>query len=131
MLFVLFHAGCGPTVYFVKPPDWQSIRARDSTIAHFRPALQGKKFCLDPGHGPGVEDRRGPAGDVYEPEVNFRVALMLKRYLERAGASVILTRKATTNPSLEERKTIARQSQADFFISIHHNAAGNPFTNYT
>ena len=118
-------------MYFVKPPDWQSIRARDSTIAHFRPVLQGKNFCLDPGHGPGVEDRRGPAGDVYEPDVNFRVALMLKRYLERAGANVVLTRTATTNPTLQERKEIAQQAQADFFISIHHNAANNRFTNYT
>ncbi len=131
ILLVLLQAGCGPTVYFVKPPDWQGLRARDSTIAHFRPAIRGKTFCLDPGHGPGVENRQGPAGDVYEPEVNFRVALMLKRYLERAGANVVLTRTAKTNPPLEKRKAIARQARADFFISIHHNAAGNLFTNYT
>jgi len=52
----------------------------------------GKKIFLDPGHGGEDRKNKNNTGDVVEADVNLRVALNLKKYLETAGAIVILSR---------------------------------------
>lgn len=96
-------------------------------------------IVLDPGHGGDAHlpnYKRGPTG-VREAEINFRVALLLKRLLDDAGAKVILTRTGDYDLGLDARAEIANTAPrpdggvgADVFISIHHNAAG-PDANYT
>lgn len=105
-------------------------------------------IVLDPGHG-GLADRagykRGPTG-VREAEMNLRVGLLLKELLQQAGATVILTRESETSEAADDRlgDTHARRAAvantvrrpdggtgADLFISLHHNAASNPDSNYT
>lgn len=101
--------------------------------------LKGWVIVLDPGHGGDAhlpDYKRGPTG-VREAEINFRVAVLLKRLLDDAGARVILTRTGDYDLGLDERAAIANTAPrpdggtgADLFLSIHHNAAG-PDANYT
>lgn len=109
--------------------------------------LAGKVVVLDPGHG-GKADvagyKRGPTG-VREAEMNLRVAKLLRRLLEDAGATVLLTREGETSAAADDRlpdtharrAAIANEAQrpdggvgADLFLSLHHNAAGSPEANY-
>jgi N-acetylmuramoyl-L-alanine amidase len=96
--------------------------------------LKGVKICLDPGHGgqghiPGY--KRGPTG-LREAEINLKVAFYLKKMLEQAEATVIMTRIDDSYISLPERSQIANENQVDFFISLHHNGIdNNPEINYT
>lgn len=102
--------------------------------------LKNWVIVLDPGHGgdahiPGF--KKGPTG-VREAEMNFRVAILLKRLLEDAGAIVLLTRDGDYDLSLTERANVANNAPrpdggvgADLFISLHHNAADRPTANYT
>ncbi len=96
--------------------------------------LKGFKICLDPGHGgqghiPGY--KRGPTG-LREAEINLKVANYLKKMLEQAEATVIMTRVDDSYISLADRSQIANENHADFFISLHHNGIdNNPEINYT
>ena len=96
--------------------------------------LKGFIICLDPGHGgqAHVPDyKRGPTG-LREAEVNLQVALYLREMLQNAGATVIMTRVDDSYVSLPIRSQIANESNADFFISLHHNGLDdNPKVNYT
>ena len=95
--------------------------------------LKGFKICLDPGHGgqKHISDyKRGPTG-VREADVNLQVALHLQNILQEVGAIVIMTRVDDSYVSLTTRSQIANESDADFFISLHHNGIDNPETNYT
>lgn len=103
--------------------------------------LSGLVLCLDPGHG-----GRNPANDrlvvpdpgveFWESESNFQKALLLKELLEARGATVYLTRYTndypddTDEPSLSARVAFANSVGADWFHSIHSNAA-NAVANYT
>ena len=96
--------------------------------------LKGFKICLDPGHGGQAHVpnyKRGPTG-VREAEVNLKVALHLRDMLQNVGATVVMTRVDDAYVSLAKRSQIANESNADFFISLHHNGIDNsPETNYT
>ncbi len=130
-LLALAFSACGPTVYYVQPPDWKDAFKRDSAIASFREVLKTKTVFIDPGHG--GEDRAGvgPAEDVVEADVNLRVGMALRDYLKQAGANVIMSRETDKTVPLESRAQQANANNADLLVSIHHNAADNPFTNYT
>lgn len=102
--------------------------------------LEDWVIVLDPGHGgdahrPGY--KRGPTG-VREAQINWRVGVLLERLLSEAGVHVVMTRTGDMDVSLAERAEIANTVEhpdggigADLFISLHHNATGNPETNYT
>ncbi len=116
------------------PPDWKETDVRQKTIADYSKYISGKKLFLDPGHG--GEDRRNTnkKGDVVEADVNLRVAMNLKKYLEQAGATVFISREIDKTVDLGYRSELSNKSGADLFISIHHNAPGKAediSTNYT
>ena len=116
------------------PPDWKDVTLREKTITDYSKYLSGRKIFLDPGHG--GEDRRNKNknGSVIEADVNLRVALNLKKYLEEAGAQVFISREEDKTVALALRSELANQSGAEMFISIHHNApskAEDDYTNYT
>jgi len=109
--------------------------------------LDGMVVVLDPGHG-GKADvegyKRGPTG-VREAEMNLRIAKLLRALLEDAGVTVTLTREDETSEAADDRRrdTHRRRAEianrhprpdggvgADLFISLHHNAVGNPTTNW-
>lgn len=122
-------------------------RAPISTYATARKPLEGVRICIDPGHG-GQEKwdkilytggTRGVVTGQTESDVNLRVALILRHYLEAAGADVIMTRTTddrctncgTKQDELDYRPNLANSTGSDLFISIHHNEANDPTTNYT
>lgn len=139
LIIIYIFVGCGPTpdcnnIYYVKPSDWRSKENRDSTIKYYGKFYNGWKIFIDPGHG--GEDRRnqGPKKQAIEADLNLYIGLILRDYLEQAGATVFMSRDIDKSVGLEERSRMANQSGADIFISIHHNApgkSGDIYTNFT
>ncbi|MBP7088489.1 MAG: N-acetylmuramoyl-L-alanine amidase [Candidatus Omnitrophica bacterium] len=87
----------------------------------FRPTFKIKTIIIDPGHGgkdPGAISRDG----LMEKTVNLAISRYLKQELEKYGFKVILTRSKDTFISLKGRVDIAKQNNADLFISIHANS---------
>jgi len=130
---VLIEKPCECTKYEI-PPDWKDESKREEKIKSFSNVLSGIKFFIDPGHG--GKDRHGKSkdGSVIEADVNLRVALNLKNYLEKAGCTVFISRTEDSTVDLRYRSELANKSGADFFVSIHHNAPGNAddtWTNFT
>jgi len=128
MTFLL--AGCAGAK--LKLRDWTELPKAQYTIPPFAKNLAAYKIALDPGHGgmshlPGY--KRSPTGKE-ESVMNINVAFFLKEFLEQVGARVIMTRIDDRFISLRERNQIASAAGCDFMISLHHNAADNPQTNY-
>ncbi len=118
---------------------WSRQAPPEFPIPPYAEHLRGVKITLDPGHGgrgdiPGY--KRGPTG-LREAEVNLRVAMFLRDFLREVGAEVTLTRDSDrylhkeNSHDLRARAEVANRASADLFISIHHNAAGNPKANYS
>ncbi|MFH0772661.1 MAG: N-acetylmuramoyl-L-alanine amidase [Candidatus Omnitrophota bacterium] len=81
-----------------------------------------KKIVIDPGHGgndPGAIGRNG----LKEKEVVLDIAKRLRDELDNRGMEVILTRDRDEFISLKRRAEMANLNDADFFISVHANAA--------
>jgi N-acetylmuramoyl-L-alanine amidase len=134
---ILFVAGCTTVVqniYYVKPFDWHPEQIQDSTINFYSNYYKGFTIFIDPGHGGTDRKNKGPKGLAIEADVNLKVGLYLRNYLQRAGAKVIMSRDFDTLITLDDRSKMANESGADIFISIHHNTpgrAGDVYTNYT
>ena len=91
-----------------------------------------KIIVIDAGHGgndPGAVSKTG----ILEKEINLKIALYLREYLEQSGSIVILTRDKDTGlyssnssnkkrEDLKNRKNIVRESNADLFLTIHLNS---------
>ena len=80
-----------------------------------------QKIIIDAGHGganPGAtyEGRK-------ESDDALRLALAVGEILAEDGFDVVYTRTDDTTQSVGEKASIANQSGADLFISIHRNAA--------
>lgn len=121
-------------LYYEVPRELKDDYLRVETITKYKNYLVGKTIFIDPGHG--GEDRRNKSltGAIVEADVNLKVALMLKDFLEEAGARVIMSRYGDDTVPLENRAYMANESDADVFISIHHNASANKqdyWTDYT
>lgn len=91
-----------------RPPDVDATRP-----------LAGRIIAVDAGHPP--VGSTGPTG-LYEADATLAVAKVLKPMLERAGATVVMTRTETGPVALGERPIIARRADADALVSIHLNA---------
>jgi N-acetylmuramoyl-L-alanine amidase len=94
-----------------------------------RRPLAGRTIVLDPGHPP--VGARGPSG-LWEPVATLAVAQRAKTLLERAGATVLLTRTDSLPVDLFPRTRFAEEHDADVLVSIHANALPdgvNPFVN--
>lgn len=79
------------------------------------------KVVVDPGHGGSDPGAIGING-LYEKNVNTDISLRLQEMLLRNGYDVIMTRDTDRSLSLQERVDIARNANADIFVSIHANA---------
>jgi N-acetylmuramoyl-L-alanine amidase len=94
--------------------------------------LRGRTIVVDPGHGGTAATdsyRVGPGGER-EEWIDLRVAFILRDLLVARGARVILTRSDDTDVPLKARADLARDSSADAFVSIHHNATADPSVNF-
>lgn len=85
------------------------------------------KICLDAGHY-GKYNRSPAVKTYYESEMNWKLHLLLEKYLQEAGFTVVKTR---TDPAKDMALT-ARGKKAkgcDQFISIHSNAVSGGVMN--
>lgn len=84
------------------------------------------RIVVDAGHGGwdlGTVGRRG----LLEKDLVLEIAQRLGKLLEsRLGADVILTRNDDNYIPLDERASMANQSQADLFVSVHANYSDLP-----
>ena len=95
--------------------------------------LQGARIVIDAGHSPKrippYDGTIGPTGYL-EYEGTLALANDLKPLLEKAGATVLLTRVGENQMSLQNRYDYALVQQAHLFVSLHYNAlpeGSNPF----
>ena len=119
---------------YEKPKDWENPETHERTIKKYSRYLAEKKIFIDPGHGGKDKRNKSRSGKVIEAEVNLRVALYLKEYLEAAGAIVFMSREKDETVDLKERSEMANEIGVDIFISVHHNSPGsaeNDWTDYT
>jgi N-acetylmuramoyl-L-alanine amidase len=108
---------------------WQGSTA---VLSHFE---KGHIVMLDPGHGgydPGAITKQG----VYEKAINLQIAQKVKEMLDPSGIEVFLTREEdidyvpdgikgkTTKKQIDLNRRIdmAREVNADVFVSLHVNA---------
>lgn len=127
----LMVAGCG--ILGRRVDQWQKLPKARYPIPPYARFLEGLKICLDPGHGGQAYlkgYKRGPTG-LREAEVNLRVALYMRDFLESVGAQVVMTRQEDIYVGLRERCQMANREGCDLFISIHHNASPRESANYT
>ncbi len=98
----------------------------------FSVPVSNKIIVLDAGHG-GF-DAGASANQAVEKDINLRVTMRLKEYLEQGGAVVLLTRDSDVSTAdadktgvsakksdLAARKEMADGSDCDIFVSIHMN----------
>lgn len=102
----------------IPPPTKEDFRLR---------ALVPKlRIVVDAGHGGwdlGTVGRRG----LLEKDLVLEISQRLGKLLEnRLGADVIYTRPDDNYITLDERASIANQSQADLFVSVHANYSDLP-----
>ncbi|MBF0486263.1 MAG: N-acetylmuramoyl-L-alanine amidase [Candidatus Omnitrophica bacterium] len=79
------------------------------------------KIVIDAGHGGKDPGAFGFSGQK-EKEITLDIARRVKKALEFAGISAIMTRDSDQFISLQERTAIASQPGVDFFVSIHANS---------
>lgn len=100
----------------LSPPDFS-----------FTPGLKDKVITIDPGHGGSDPGAIGPSG-YQEKTATLAVAQNVKNLLEKAGATVVMTREddrdvfgpnASDVDELKARSTVANNRKTDIFVSIH------------
>jgi len=94
--------------------------------------LAGRTIVIDPGHG-GIDS--GAIGNgLYEKNLTLPISLDVGALLTQAGAHVVYTRTGditigpagNTTAELAARASIANDSHADIFVSIHVNSLNDP-----
>jgi N-acetylmuramoyl-L-alanine amidase len=88
-----------------------------------RPGGAVKTVCLDPGHG--GKDPGFCVGSRQEKKYTLLLADELRRQLILAGFKVVLTRSRDSFVELSARPELAKQRNADLFVSLHFNSAGS------
>ena len=112
------------------------------------PDLKGIKVVIDPGHQQKTDYKKEPfkkgskngkarctsgttgvSTKQKEYELTLDTALMLKEYLEKCGATVILTRtENNVNISNKERAELAVKNKPTIFLRLHADAASSAKT---
>jgi N-acetylmuramoyl-L-alanine amidase/putative methionine-R-sulfoxide reductase with GAF domain len=102
----------------VPPPTKEDLQ--------LRARVPKMRIVVDAGHGGwdlGTVGRRG----LLEKDLVLEISQRLGKLLEsRLGAEVIYTRPDDNYITLDERASIANQSQADLFVSVHANYSDLP-----
>lgn len=83
-----------------------------------------KKVFIDAGHG--GKDPGAVGNSLREKDIVLPVALDVGEILKKHNVEVVYSRTKDQFIELSERAAMANKSNADVFISIHVNAAGNP-----
>jgi N-acetylmuramoyl-L-alanine amidase len=110
----------------------RGMRQQAETVVRDGLPLSGTTVVIDPGHGgydPGVWQN-----DLAEKQVVLAISLVLRDYLQAAGARVVMTRETDRDllvlpaagpkkqQDMENRLSLIKGAQADILISVHANA---------
>lgn len=104
----------------VSAMNWRPPRDDGPDAPTGKPAAAGTKriVVIDAGHG-GV-DPGAVRGKTYEKYITFAIASEVARLLEASGRyHVVLTRNRDVFLELRERIEVARENEADIFVSLH------------
>ncbi len=103
---------------------FELFTSRDFKFTNKQP-LKNLRVVLDPGHSPKrivpYDGAVGPSG-LLEYEMNYKIALAVKRELEKYGALVFLTKDKKETLGLSDRTYRASLLEPDLFLSLHLNA---------
>ncbi|MGH9709235.1 MAG: N-acetylmuramoyl-L-alanine amidase family protein, partial [Candidatus Acidiferrales bacterium] len=78
---------------------------------------------LDPAHGGADTGARGPSGAA-EKDLVLEFARIVRDALRAQGFQVVMTRQDDTDPSFDDRATIANAQSDAIFISLHIGSTG-------
>lgn len=89
-----------------------------------KPLFKTNDILIDAGHG-GEDFGAHSVGNpkYHEKTLNLSTASMLRRYLEKLGYSVAMTREDDVFISLDKRAEIANLNKPKIFVSVHFNSA--------
>ena len=79
---------------------------------------------VDAGHGGSEKGAIGCLGDE-EKDINLKIANQVAEFLKKHDINVVMTRECDANLSLQDRVDIAKENDADIFVSIHLNSIGD------
>lgn len=103
------------------------------TIGTSSPSRFNYTIVIDAGHGARDAGCSGINTGIKESDINLKITLKLKKYLEDFGFNVVLTRDSdsplysqnATNhkrEDMEKREEIIKNAKADMVVSIHQNS---------
>ncbi|WP_288250130.1 N-acetylmuramoyl-L-alanine amidase [uncultured Prochlorococcus sp.] len=101
------------------------IHKKKNNYGYFKlPELKRNKFevVIDPGHG-GPDPGAIGIGGIRETDVVLEVSKIVRNLLSEKGVKVRLTRTNEVDLDLPPRVSIANNTDADIFVSIHANAS--------
>lgn len=107
-----------------QPPAQQSSAqpaAPSAAPSQLAPTL--RTVVIDPGHGGDDTGARGPSG-VAEKDIVLEFAQTVASSLRAQGFDVVITRLGDTDPSLDDRATVANAQGNAIFISLHVGSTG-------
>ena len=109
-----------------KPTKTHNTKISSSAQSTQKTPLYKPLIVIDPGHG-GADPGAIGANKSFEKHVTLAAAKELKRKLEATGRyRAQLTRDNDTYLKLYRRVSIARQAEADLFISLHADSIDKP-----
>jgi N-acetylmuramoyl-L-alanine amidase len=109
--------------FYVSRTDYE-----DRLLPSLRAGLCGEPprephvIALDPGHGGTDQGATNKPLGAIEKACTLDVALRLRKQLEAAGYSVVLTRDSDHDLPKAARSDVANRAKADLFVSIHFNS---------
>ncbi|MCC8013781.1 MAG: N-acetylmuramoyl-L-alanine amidase [Eubacterium sp.] len=112
---------CGYFLLLILGVGFSMLGSREEVFS-----LEKKVILIDAGHG-GADPGKVVSEGAEEKEINLKIAEFLREYLLQAGAGVYMTRTDDETPAegkradLRERRSLARDSEVDLFVSIHQN----------
>ncbi len=83
--------------------------------------IKDMTIVIDAGHGGSEKGAIGCLGDE-EKNINLKIAQYTAQILKDKGFNVVMTRDYDANVTLTDRISIAKENDADLFVSIHLNS---------
>ncbi|AFZ48388.1 N-acetylmuramoyl-L-alanine amidase [Cyanobacterium stanieri PCC 7202] len=112
-----------PDVYSLPDGNAVAIAVPAPTLASGSPSQNRGTVVIDPGHG-GRDPGAIGIGGVQEKGIVLEISQETARVLRQGGYQVVMMRTSDVFVSLEQRATLANNSNGDVFVSIHANAVG-------
>ena len=103
------------------------ISEAGSYVSHLtlKDSAKDKLLFIDPGHGGSEVGTIGKwnGKDIYEKDVNIKLALLVNEMLINNGVNTYMVRTDDEAISVSRRPEIANEMGAHFYMSLHNNAA--------